>query len=477
MKKALCILTAIGVSAGLALAAENIKRASFAGQFYERDPARLAAMVDDALVRTAPAAAPEGKLVALISPHAGYLYSGLTAASAYAFARRRPVETVVIIGPSHQVAFRGCSVWPDGGFETPLGTARVDKDLARAVMKASGFRFVPEAFAKEHSIEVQVPFVQRAFPGASIVPVVMGAQTRRTIERLADALEKAARGRDVLVVASTDLSHFLPQEEAEARDAATVSLIRSLDTEALIRRTEAGDNVMCGGGPVVTALLLAKKAGRPRIEVLRRTDSSGFGGPVVGYLAAAVLSDAPPGPGPLLLTDDDKAALLRLARSSVAAFVDRREIVEDRTGNPKFLAGRGVFVTLKKRGELRGCVGFAEPSAPLGQAVIRAAALAASQDSRFPPVEPAELDDLRIELSVLTALEEVADPKSVKVGRHGLVVTQGDKKGLLLPQVPAENGWDRPTFLRQACLKAGLPPDAWRRGAKLQTFEAVVFHE
>jgi MEMO1 family protein len=477
MKSALRILTGLGLLALSAAAAGTVKRASFAGQFYEKEPVRLAASIDAALARAAPAAAVDGKIIALIAPHAGYVYSGGTAASAYALVKGRPIETVVVIGPSHQVGFRGCSIWPKGGFETPLGIARVDEDLARAIMKASGFRFQPEAFAKEHSVEVQIPFIQRALPEAAIVPIVMGYQDRRTIETLAGALAKTCLDRDILIVASTDLSHFLSKEEALSRDAATADLIRSLETEALIRKIEAGENIMCGGGPVVSALLLARKAGRPRVEILQRTDSAGFGGPVVGYLAAAVLSDNGTEAAPLLLSSDDKSALLRLARSSIEEYVERGRIIDPPGDNPKFLIPRGVFVTIKKQGRLRGCIGFSEPVMPLGPAVIRASVLAAVKDSRFPPVDRAELRDLRIELSVLTPPEEIDDFRAVRVGRHGLIVTQGEKTGLLLPQVPVDNGWNRRTFLQQASLKAGLPADAWRRGATLHVFETVVFHE
>jgi len=247
---------------------------------------------------------------------------------------------------------------------------------------------------------------------------------------------------------------------------------------------------MCGGGPVAAVLLLAGKAGQPRVEILARTDSSGFGGPVVGYLAAAVLSGAGPGlaktgtvkPGPgegdeYSLTPEEKAELLRLARASVTEFVEKRAVIEDASGKAKFLEPRGVFVTLTKGGDLRGCIGFIEPVAPLGQAVIRAAVYAATEDPRFPPVRPAELKDLKVEISVLTPVREIADPRQVIVGRHGLIVARGGLKGVLLPQVPVENKWDRETFLEQASLKAGLPPDAWRLGAKLYVFEAIVFHE
>ncbi|MCX6571849.1 MAG: AmmeMemoRadiSam system protein B [Candidatus Aminicenantes bacterium] len=485
MRKNLWFLAGMTVVALAQAAGQGLRPAAFAGQFYPAEPAKLAADIEGYLAAAAPAAAPSGKILALIVPHAGYVYSGRTAAAAYALVRDRAIDTVVIIGPSHRVAFEGCSIWPDGGFETPLGVARVDAALAKEIAKASGFRFRPEAFAEEHSVEVQVPFIQKVLPGAAIVPIVMGHQTRPTIRTLAAALEKTCLAKNVLVVASTDLSHFLPKAEAQATDAATAALIRAVNTEGLIRKTEAGENIMCGGGPVAAVLLLAEKAGHPRVEILARTDSSGFGGPVVGYLAAAILSGAGPvvlGPGPeegdeYSLTPEEKTELLRMARAAVTEVVERRAAIEDASGKAKFLEPRGVFVTLTKSGDLRGCIGFIESVAPLGQAVIRAAVYAATEDPRFPPVRPAELKDLKFEISVLTPVRKITDPRQVTVGRHGLIVARGGLKGVLLPQVPVENKWDRETFLEQASLKAGLPPDAWRQGAKLYVFEAIVFHE
>jgi len=486
MIKARYLAMAIFVSAGLAAAAEDIKPAYVAGQFYEKDPARLAAQIELFLSNARPAASVSGKIRALIVPHAGHVYAGQTAAYAYALVRGKSFETVVIIGPSHHFGFQGCSIYPGDGFATPLGTARIDTGLARAIAKAGGFTFVPEAYfipgseVQEHSVEVQVPFVQKVLPDAKIVPIVMGYQTRPTIQALASALEKTCAGKNVLVVASTDLSHFLPKAQAAAMDGNTISLIQSAKTETLLRKIEAGDNIMCGGGPVVAALLYAEKAGPARVEVLRHSDSSDSVGPadqVVGYLAAAVVSAKEAPPEEFTLTADERGQLLRLARSAVTEFIARQTVIVDPTQNPKLLSAKGVFVTLKKRGELRGCIGFIEPVAPLSQAVIRAAIYAATEDPRFPPVGPGELKDLTFELSVLTPPKEITNCGLVQVGRHGIVISRDGQKGVLLPQVPVENGWDRETYLREGCLKAGLPPDAWQKGAKVCVFEAIVFHE
>lgn len=475
--RALGLLAAAAFLFPFGLAAQGLKPAAFAGPFYPDDPGRLAALVDGYLEAAAHAAPAAGRIIGLIAPHAGYVYSGPTAGAAYARVRGASFDSVVILSPSHRVAFEGLSVWPSGGFETPLGVARVDEALARSIARACGSKFRADAFAEEHAVEVQVPFIQRALPGAAIVPIVMGLPDRSTIHSLAAALAKTCLEKKVLVVASTDLSHYLPQARAEATDGATAELIRNRRVETLIRKVEAGENILCGGGGVAALLLLAEKAGRPSVEILARTDSSSFGGPVVGYLAAAVLSGAEPSKEPFALEADEKADLLRLAREALAAFVGSRAVIEDRSGRAKFLEPRGAFVTLRKRGELRGCIGYAEPLAPLGRTVIQAAILAASEDPRFPPVGADELESIRIEVSVLTRPREISNAREVRVGTHGLIVERDGRKGLLLPQVPVENGWDREAFLEQASLKAGLPRDAWRRGAKLSVFEAIVFHE
>jgi len=487
MKTRPALMMALLIAPLVAGEVEKIKPAYVAGQFYEKDPARLAAQIELFLSNARPAAPVSGKIRALIVPHACHVFSGQTAAYAYALVQGGPYETVVIIGPSHHSWFQGCSIYPGEGFATPLGTVRIDSALAQAISRAGGFTFVPEAYfvpgadVQEHSVEVQVPFIQKVLPDAKIVPIVMGAQTRPTVQALASALEKACAGKNVLVVASTDLSHFLSKSEAASKDADTISLIRSAKTDILLRKIEAGDNIMCGGGPVVSALLYARRTGSFQVDILKHSDSSDSGGPqdrVVGYLAAALVSpQEAPSSEEFSLTAGERAEILGLARSAVNEFVGRQAVVSYQTGNPKLLARRGVFVTLKKHGELRGCIGFIEPVAPLYQAVIQASIYAATEDPRFPQVGPGELKDLAFEVSVLTPLKEITDPDLVQVGRHGIVISRGGQKGVLLPQVPVENGWDRNTFLDEGCLKAGLPADAWKKGAKISVFEAIVFHE
>ncbi len=464
--------------------AQGTRPAVFAGGFYDADPARLADQIDGYLRNAGepPAGARDARL--LVCPHAGYIYSGQTAAYAYRAVQGRPVSTVVIVGTSHQYPLDGASIWLKGAFETPLGAVPVDDALAARISKASGFGFVAAAHAKEHSVEVQVPFLQRALPGAKIVPIVLGDPSRGNVTALARGLGAALADPGVLIVASTDLSHYLPKDKANAVDARTIELVKTADAWTLADRCARGENVMCGGGGVAAALLALKKLGEPRAAVLRYADSAAVTGDesgVVGYAAIAVAVTAgPPKPAAAAvgfsLSPDEKTELLRLAREAVETAVADNRLVHYETQDPAFLGARGAFVTLKKRGELRGCIGYIEPIFPLYDTVIRTAIFAATQDQRFPPVTRRELPELEYEISVLTTPQKIDNPRLIEVGRHGLIISRGENRGLLLPQVATENGWDRETFLNEACLKAGLPPDAWKKGAEISTFEAIVFH-
>jgi AmmeMemoRadiSam system protein B/AmmeMemoRadiSam system protein A len=444
--------------------------------FYEKDTDKLDKQIDRYLQNVKQKALPSGEILALIAPHAGYVYSGQVAAHAYRLVQAKDYKTVVIIGPSHRYGFEGCSIYSKGAYQTPLGTVEVDEVLASDLSKVSGFEYVPEAHQQEHSIEVQIPFIQKTLPEAKIIPVVMGFQSRRTIVTLAHALSTVLPGKKALVIASTDLSHLLSKQKATETDSGTISLIQSFETDSLITKLERGENIMCGGGPVVSALLYTQGFDDPGFKVLQRADSSDAGAPqtqVVGYVAA-VLYHKSPGV-PFHISKKEQKELLKLAKSSIAYFLQEEKILDYKTQDPNLSAQRGGFVTLKNKGTLRGCIGFIEPVFPLYETVIRGAIYAACQDNRFPPVTADELNDLEIEISVLTTPEKIQDPQVVEVGRHGLIIAKGKNKGLLLPQVAVENGWSLEEFIEQACLKAGLPRNAWKTGADMYIFEAIVF--
>jgi len=456
---------------------QGTRKPVWAKSFYYGDADELSKYIDFFLQNVRIDSFPAGKIVALIAPHAGYGYSGQVAAHAYCLVQGKDYKTVVIIGPSHRYGFKGCSIYLKGAYETPLGIVEVNEALASELSEATGFKYVPQAHQQEHSIEVQIPFIQKVLPSAKIVPVLMGIQSRKTIMTLANGLSEILPGKKALVIASTDLSHFFPKQKANETDSNTIKLIQSFETDTLLGKLDRRENIMCGGGPVVSTLLYSQSQGEPGAEILQYADSSDAGGSqseVVGYAAAALYlkgTESPAG-----LTARVKEELLQLAGSAINQFIKEKKLIDYKTKNPELLTKKGAFVTLKKKGFLRGCIGFIEPVLPLYETVIRAAIYAACQDLRFPPVTADELKDLEIEISVLTTPQRIHDPLLIEVGKHGLIIAKGDHRGILLPQVPVENSWRREEFLERACLKAGLPRDAWTSGAEIYIFEAIVFH-
>jgi hypothetical protein len=279
--------------------APTVRPSAIAGTWYPGTADAVRAEVDRYLAQVPGGAAPPGRLVALIAPHAGLRYSGPVAAHAYALLRARPAATVVLVGPSHRTAFAGSAVFAAGAFETPLGQAGVDADLADALIAAdpSAVRADAGPHRDEHSLEMQLPFAQRLLPAAQIVPVLMGRQSRADVDALAAALARALPGRDALLVASSDLSHYLPAPQANAVDARVVEDVRELAADRLMTRLEHGSNVACGGGPMVAVMKAACALGADTATVLRYADSGDAGerdrSRVVGYLAAALSAAAP----------------------------------------------------------------------------------------------------------------------------------------------------------------------------------------
>jgi AmmeMemoRadiSam system protein B len=242
-----------------------------------------------------PARRPPGRLVALISPHAGLFYSGPVAAHGYSLLRGRQDESVVIVGPSHFVAFDGVAVCASGSWETPLGRVAVDEDLARALIaEHPAIMDQPAPHRREHSLEMQLPFLQHLVKGLRIVPVLMGSQARSEVELLAVALARVLGRRNALLVASSDLSHYHPARVANRLDALVVGDVERLDADGLMKRVEESHEHACGGGPMVAVMKAARELGAVRAEVLCYGDSGDVGegdkSRVVGYLSAALLA-------------------------------------------------------------------------------------------------------------------------------------------------------------------------------------------
>ena len=272
-----------------------LRRAAFAGSWYPRGAAAIALEVEGYLKAACPDAL-SGRLVGLVSPHAGLHYSGPVAAYGYSLLQGREATSVVLVGPSHRAAFEGVAVHASGAWQTPLGQVEVDAELAQALLDADGGLFDdPGLHRDEHSLEMQMPFLQQAMPGLRIVPMLMGTQSREEVEALAGALTRVLPGREVLLVASSDLSHYQPAPVASRLDAEVIGDVQRLDADALMQRLETRDNVACGGGPLVAVMKAARALGADQASVLRYADSGDAGGDkaqVVGYLSAVLSASA-----------------------------------------------------------------------------------------------------------------------------------------------------------------------------------------
>ena len=469
---------------------EKVREPVLAGTWYPADPKELRHMIEGFFSRVPPSD-PPGQVIAIISPHAGYVYSGQVAAHAYKLLEKQQIPTVVVIAPSHHTRFAGVSVYDRGGFRTPLGVMPLDQDLIEALEKRDQrIRFIPEAHAKEHALEIQLPFLQMVLPGAKLVPLVMGEQDLRTCQWLAKALADCIKGKPVLLVASSDLSHFHSSDEAKRLDQVVLDRVAAFDPEGLLRHLESGKCEACGGGPIAATMLTAQRLGATKTRVLHAANSGDVTGDrsrVVGYMAAAFWLDTggserarsaePPKVGvDLGLNAEEKALLHRIARESIEAKL-LGQTAPDLDNLPASLKeNRGAFVTLKKHGELRGCIGRLVADRPLGEVVANMALAAAFQDPRFNPVKTDERKDLKIEISVLTPFKRITNVEEIQVGKHGILMRKGASSGLLLPQVATDYGWDRTTFLEHTCQKAGLPKDAWQdKATEIYTFSADVF--
>ncbi len=481
----------------------EVRKPAVAGQYYPDDAEQLSTMVDTFLTQAQEVGAERPEPIAIIVPHAGYIFSGQVAAYAFKQIEGVDYEAIVVVGTNHTTpGFDRVYVYAEGAFETPLGLVPVDTELAQALIAADErIVFDREVHRDEHSIEVELPFLQTLCPGRAIVPIIVGEPSAENCQALSEALAAELSGKKTLIVASSDLSHYPSYDDACRVDMATLAAIETMDpqrlTETISQCMSEGipnlHTLCCGEGPIRVAMMAAKKLGANQAAVLKYANSGdtpfGDRDQVVGYgavmlwkgeknLNSFILSTPPSPPEALTpLGSDEREVLLAIARQTITQFLETGTIPHFEVSEPNLLQERGCFVTLKKQGELRGCIGNLVAQRPLYLTVQNVAILAAVNDRRFLPVTKEELKDISVEVSVLSPFELVGDVSEIEVGRHGLVIVKGENQGVLLPQVPTEQNWDRDEFLRQICIKAGLSEDAWQEGAQLYVFTAEVFGE
>ena len=469
-----------------------------AGTFYPADKTQLQMTVRSHLDNIRDLPEIDGQIIALIVPHAGLVYSGWIAAYGYKLLENTGINRVVLCGPSHQYWFEGVSVYgPDMVWETPLGDIPCDDELCRNLLAFSKkINVVPEAHLKEHCLEVQLPYLQTVLKDLKIVPAIIGQQNPGSIRLLSDALAALPFDEHTVMVASTDWQHYRPADEGRRFDSVGIACLEDLDPDRLEKALEKGEVEMCGGGSTVAVVRAALAHGADRVKILRYGDSGDISGDknrVVSYVAA-VLYKADGEQSEINsdtnkddemekelkkyeLSDEDKATLLKIARHAIEGYLTTGQVPPFEVAENLRLPG-AAFVTLEKDEQLRGCIGHVMAVEPLYKTVANCAVQAAVSDPRFPPVKKDELEDIHIEISVLTPQQKVSALDEIKVGRDGLMISRGRYRGLLLPQVATDYSWNRTEFLEHTCRKAGLPSDAYKSPeAEIFKFQALIFGE
>ncbi|MBD3225203.1 MAG: AmmeMemoRadiSam system protein B [Caldithrix sp.] len=467
-----------------------VRQPAAAGTFYPENPQKLKRFVNNLLQQTAEPSI-DGEITGLITPHAGYIYSGKVAASAYAALNGQRVHRIILIGPSHVARFKGAAIFNGTGYSTPLGTVPIDQDFSQKLSEQHDLlRLSSDGHTTrykgrgEHALEVQLPFLQQVLGDFRIVTVIMGNQDYETCRALGQGLARLITDRQTVIIASSDLSHYHSYKKAVHLDNQVIKAIKNWDYLNLWRNIQNGVWESCGAGPIVATMMAIENLGATQSRLLQYANSGdvpkGQHDRVVGYAAFAFSfsnSQYKSQSSGLNLKPCDQNELLQLAQKSVEqAVLHNKPLNMEQSENFRLNQPHGVFVTLNANGKLRGCIGYTAPVHPLCQLVCRAAFAAAKHDPRFTPVTPDELHGLTFQISVLSPFRRVLNFRDIKVGKHGLLVKCNRKEGLLLPQVAVEQKWDRQTFIEQTCCKAGLPPDAWKdEGTDFYQFTAFVF--
>jgi AmmeMemoRadiSam system protein B/AmmeMemoRadiSam system protein A len=498
------LTTVIAIASTTAFA--GTRPAAVAGSWYPDDPIELRAQVEGMLAKPRPA----GDVRALVVPHAGYVYSGAVAGKAFATLDGSQLRRVILLGPSHHRAYAGGALPARGveSFSTPLGELMVDLRAVESLRGNPDFKGPPEAHGPEHSLEMELPFLQVVAPNAKIVPVLVGNATDTEIaRRLAKALAPLLDDTTAVVV-SSDFTHhgnnyrWAPFAEPGLADKLvrlgelTAGRLASIDPAAFVHQVDVSGDTVCGARPlaVLAELLAHTFDGVGEVlevttsgHVLKNWDNS------VTYAAVSFRGawrpwrDWQPADRLGVLTPAQGAETVALARAALESYLlhggSLAEWYAKAEERQALRADAGAFVTLNHRGvkagspgRLRACMGVIEAKQPLTEAVVRAAVWAA-QDPRFPRLEAGELEGLEVEVSVLSPASPVAGPEAIEVGTHGVILEKGRHRALFLPQVATEQGWDRSTMLDHLAQKAGLSADGWRRGAHFEVFTAQVFGE
>ena len=467
-----------------------VRPATQADRFYDGNAGRLSQEVDSFLALHR-GSTQYNNVAALIVPHAGYYYSGNVAASAYmTLPTEKPYKRIFLLGPSHHEWLDGASVNTEADYyATPLGNVKVDGETARRLAATdSVFTYRPEAHNREHCLEVQLPFLQRRFGDVPpIIPIIISTNDFNKLKRMAEVLKPYLTDENLFIV-SSDFSHYPSYEDACKVDAKTGKAVESGDVEEFIATINANARSgirnlatsACGELAIVTLMLMLDHSPVTyEVKHLMYQNSGDIDdhdhSRVVGYHSFAFLRKE----AGFSLPDEDKQLLKEIALKSIRDSLDGKRIEK---ADPSILALHsslkqkcGAFVSLHKQGRLRGCIGHFGEDVPLHEIVAEMARAAAFEDPRFSPVQREELDDIDIEISVLTPMRRIQSLDEFQLHRHGIYIRKGYRSGTFLPQVADEVNWTKEEFVGHCSQdKAGLGWDGWR-DAELYVYEAIVF--
>ncbi|NCC50139.1 MAG: AmmeMemoRadiSam system protein B [Spartobacteria bacterium] len=483
---------------------KKVLYASLAGTWYTPDGKALRKELEGYL-KAVPNEPEYTNVCALVLPHAGYRFSGPTAARALKEVRDHAYKRVIVMGPSHRMALPNMGALPGHThFSTPVGETPLDIEFMERLRNTPFFEEIPQAFNGENSVEIQIPFAQVALQDFLLVPIVIGQLDRQATLKMAELLAGMI-GPETLVIASGDFTHFgrrfgyVPftnniKENIRELDMGAFDFMKNKDAEGFAGYVDETGATICGRCPF--ALLLDMLPDNAEVHLTHYETSGDITGDYdnpVSYVSAAITGawegqDTEPVTKETseaissdLLTMEDKTNLLRLARGTLTHYLKTRRTPTptalDIDVTPGMKEIMGAFVTLHKNGQLRGCIGEIFPRRALYEAVIEHAVNSGVNDTRFPPVNASELPELDFEISALSRPERVSSFNDIVIGKHGVVLHKGGRQAVFLPQVAPEQGWGLEETLTHLSMKAGLPPDAWREGASFDVFEAIVFGE
>ena len=454
------------------------------GSFYPKNANELSAMIMEFL-NSSVKIVNKDKLKILIVPHAGLEYSGNVAGAGFKQIEGQNYSKVIILGVSHRVWFDYVAIYNNGLWETPLGKISIDGELAnKLVDEDKKIIFDTKPHKDEHSLEVQLVFLQKVLKDFKIVPVLLGQVSDEVLQSLAEKISENLDGNTLLVI-SSDLSHYPDWQTANKVDWETIKAVLSGDEnnfdKTIAKSMSAGfsnlETCACGEQAIKVALKVAKKLSFSDIQKINYGNSGDIvddKSRVVGYASIGVwgLEEKR-----ISLNKEDQKEALQIARKTLKEYLTNGKIPEIKLTNKILNEKLGVFVTLRKNDDLRGCIGMFEPEDPLYLSIQKMAIAAAVEDSRFISVTKEELKDLTIEISVMTPMVKVGDWKEIILGKHGVVIKQGNRGGTFLPQVATETGWTLNEFLGHCSRdKAGLGWDGWKE-ADIYIYEAIVFSE